>query len=432
MNPKNKIRKILLVAATALAVLFGAWVLPPVSRRVLKLCPVGSGSINTAQAVPAFARKYGLSCSQCHAAFPALNDYGREFKNNGYVRERAKETGVKVESGDMLLPQSFPWGGVLHLQPFNSVKDEKTAINPIHEIALFAADGSVAKNFSYFMELTLADEDDFAPGIENAQVGYHYNPYLNVLAGYGDVMRSLDSYQTISGEETHQISEGSMTQGLLSMRQQFMTVRGEVSKEKLGALDYAFGVGGGAGQPMGTVSPEFKATAGKGPLNYNFRVVADSLKGFALGAFYRTGGTNWSDVAEADAKKLNNITAYAVDGLAEYMGVTARAALVNTQSEEIATSIKAKKNGAYLEAFYTVKKGDRPWIVPMVRYDTMLDRFAGAKLSNLAVNLSHYPMENVRAFLQYSKELVNRTVVPGPDINNPLDSRVTAQVVIGF
>jgi len=38
----------------------------------------------SAQALPAFARKYGLRCSACHEAWPMLNYFGQKFKDNGY------------------------------------------------------------------------------------------------------------------------------------------------------------------------------------------------------------------------------------------------------------------------------------------------------------------------------------------------------------
>jgi hypothetical protein len=47
------------------------------------------------QAVPAFARQTGKACASCHFQhFPALNDYGREFKSNGFV-ENGKQGTVK-------------------------------------------------------------------------------------------------------------------------------------------------------------------------------------------------------------------------------------------------------------------------------------------------------------------------------------------------
>lgn len=42
------------------------------------------GSFQSANALPAFARKYGLRCSACHEAWPMLNYFGQKFKDNGY------------------------------------------------------------------------------------------------------------------------------------------------------------------------------------------------------------------------------------------------------------------------------------------------------------------------------------------------------------
>jgi hypothetical protein len=39
-----------------------------------------------AWAIPAFARRYGLSCSVCHDAWPHLNEAGRSFQMSGYRR----------------------------------------------------------------------------------------------------------------------------------------------------------------------------------------------------------------------------------------------------------------------------------------------------------------------------------------------------------
>src|SRR6204780_4761771 len=42
------------------------------------------GALPQANAIPAFARKYGLRCSACHEAWPMLNYFGQKFKDNGY------------------------------------------------------------------------------------------------------------------------------------------------------------------------------------------------------------------------------------------------------------------------------------------------------------------------------------------------------------
>jgi hypothetical protein len=41
-------------------------------------------SCSSADAIPAFARKYGMPCSSCHEAWPKLSPFGQQFKDNGY------------------------------------------------------------------------------------------------------------------------------------------------------------------------------------------------------------------------------------------------------------------------------------------------------------------------------------------------------------
>lgn len=42
------------------------------------------GYLPSAQAIPAFARRYETSCQTCHTAFPALTPFGEAFRRNGY------------------------------------------------------------------------------------------------------------------------------------------------------------------------------------------------------------------------------------------------------------------------------------------------------------------------------------------------------------
>src|SRR5215469_11312669 len=48
------------------------------------LLAIGLIDCRPAQAIPAFARKYGMPCSACHESWPMLNWFGQQFKDNGY------------------------------------------------------------------------------------------------------------------------------------------------------------------------------------------------------------------------------------------------------------------------------------------------------------------------------------------------------------
>jgi hypothetical protein len=52
-----------------------------------------------ADAFPAFARKYGMSCTACHIAWPILNAQGERFRDNGYQFGQGKDDPVTLNPG---------------------------------------------------------------------------------------------------------------------------------------------------------------------------------------------------------------------------------------------------------------------------------------------------------------------------------------------
>src|SRR3970282_2101998 len=72
--------------------------------RTLVLAMIATvGVAQTASAIPAFARKYRVSCQQCHAPVPRLNAFGEAFAANGFefaVGEPPRDT---LATGDALL-----------------------------------------------------------------------------------------------------------------------------------------------------------------------------------------------------------------------------------------------------------------------------------------------------------------------------------------
>jgi hypothetical protein len=81
------------------------------------------GTTSTAQAIPAFARRYGTSCQTCHIAFPKLTPFGEAFRRNGFAFPGQDEDFVKqdqVPLGQEAYRKMFPnavWPGVLTSSP---------------------------------------------------------------------------------------------------------------------------------------------------------------------------------------------------------------------------------------------------------------------------------------------------------------------------
>jgi hypothetical protein len=65
--------------------------------------------ISPASAIPAFARKYSLRCTACHESWPVLNDFGRNFRDNGYQLRLGRDDTVTADPGY--------WPVAIHVTP---------------------------------------------------------------------------------------------------------------------------------------------------------------------------------------------------------------------------------------------------------------------------------------------------------------------------
>ncbi len=68
---------------------------------------------SSASAIPAFARRYGVSCSACHSAWPQLNQAGWSFMMSGYRRLNGRELtpttkDVELAAGALSMPAIPP------------------------------------------------------------------------------------------------------------------------------------------------------------------------------------------------------------------------------------------------------------------------------------------------------------------------------------
>ena len=143
-------------------------------------------------AIPAFARKYGLPCSACHEAWPKLNSFGQNFKDQGYQLNNDRDSPIwlnpsywpvamritphwhyetagrqLVDSGDGQVEQTI-----------------KTSGFDLTGIDILAA-GTLAKNVSFLLVPSI-DPGDGTTGFESANVRFDNikgSPWLNFKFG---------------------------------------------------------------------------------------------------------------------------------------------------------------------------------------------------------------------------------------------------------
>src|ERR1700683_1453072 len=109
-----------------------------------------------ANALPAFARKYGLRCSACHESWPMLNYFGQKFKDNGYQLMNDRDAPIWQNPG--YWPVTFRITPIWHRVSTGEVAvDQGSGVSRITTSGFdlsgldFHTGGTLEKNFSFYV-----------------------------------------------------------------------------------------------------------------------------------------------------------------------------------------------------------------------------------------------------------------------------------------
>jgi hypothetical protein len=117
--------------------------------------------LNEIYSIPAFARKYNMSCKVCHSPFPKLKPYGEDFAANGFVLKDKDAPRYYVETGDdyLTLIRDFPIA--LRLEgylTYNQDKSDQTDFTGPSALKLLSG-GAITKDVSYYVYYILEEGD---------------------------------------------------------------------------------------------------------------------------------------------------------------------------------------------------------------------------------------------------------------------------------
>lgn len=157
-----------------------------IALMLVVLAAVVLSSARRASAIPAFSREHGLKCSDCHAPFPLLNEFGMEFKQRGFR--------LPGENGKYPWElKSLPVSVIGTMQYLNTHQDDPvtkarlstTSVAQIDEVELMAA-GTAAPKIGFLAEFAqnVAEGGPFS----NEQIWMQFSDIvptslLNVRAG---------------------------------------------------------------------------------------------------------------------------------------------------------------------------------------------------------------------------------------------------------
>ena len=147
------------------------------------------------QAIPAFARKYNMSCTTCHTpAAPMLKPYGDEFAGNGFRLEEEQSPRYYIETGDPKLSLLREFPVAVRLEGFvnyNLAGNEKMDFASPYLIK-FLSGGELSNRLSYYFYFYFSERGEVA-GVEDAFLMYNnlFNIDLDVYLGQFQVSDPL-------------------------------------------------------------------------------------------------------------------------------------------------------------------------------------------------------------------------------------------------
>ena len=132
------------------------------------------------ESIPLFARRYKVSCTMCHVAFPKLNSFGEAFAGNGYQMpgEDLKEQTVDTGDDKLFLLSKLPLA--IRADLFAQTrKDTNTQIDLQGPslVKLFSS-APLKRNVSYYFNFLFSERGSVA-GIEDA--------FIVLNNGYRDI-----------------------------------------------------------------------------------------------------------------------------------------------------------------------------------------------------------------------------------------------------
>lgn len=243
--------------------------------------------VRDAGAIPAFARRYKLSCSTCHAPFPKLKPYGDDFAGSGFVLKEEEKERDYVTAGDdlMWLNRYFPVA--VRFEAFARIDQEKEANNDLETpwgLKLMSG-GTLFKNIGYYFYFYLSEAGEVS-GIEDAYIHFDnlFRSELDILVGQfqtSDPLMKRELRLTFEDYMIYKQRVGLVRTNLAYDRGVMLLFGIEGT-----GTDVAGMVVNGNGKPQAGQNEKFDNDAFK---NFGLRVKQSIGSFMSVGGFYYTG-----------------------------------------------------------------------------------------------------------------------------------------------
>lgn len=131
-----------------------------------------------AAGIPAFARKYGVSCNLCHSPIPRLTGFGETFAANGFRMSSLEPARDTIDTGDRLLELARSVPLAFRVDAYIRAYTDGAAVTDLgtpYTVKILSG-GQISSKISYYLYFFLFERGEVG-GIEDAYL------HVNEIAG---------------------------------------------------------------------------------------------------------------------------------------------------------------------------------------------------------------------------------------------------------
>lgn len=387
-------------------------------------------------AIPAWARKYGASCTTCHVSIPKLNSFGDAFRLNGYrfpketkdlLQEQAVPLGGKPQQEQW--PENAIWPGEIPGSPPLSIRteldlnfyfnqEESTQFDLPHEIYALSG-GNLGESVSFFLELLLIKDGTFG-GLRRSFLQFDSpiwnNRLLNLKIGKFEISTLPSSgirrITSISDNIVNSFQNG-MNPNSLNTPMSGIELWGIKDGKNGGGLFYGVGI---------TKAPSDSTTLDNSTVGTNYY----GRLSFKFGGLSLSGesgpvpqGGNWRDnhlrlggFVYSGNSMISDFVRYGLDVRLQVQELDLLAGMMIGRDEfQIAPMSTVSFSAFFIEADYLIY----PWVISALRLDIGFtpDDALADDIYNLLLNLSTSLRPNIVIRTEFSKELAGEKLSKG-------------------
>lgn len=358
---------------------------------------------DTSFGIPAFGRKYNMSCQTCHSPFPKLKDYGEEFAGNGFILSDKDAPRYYLRTGDDELsllreiPIALRMEGYVTYNNKNSEQSDFTA----PYLLKFLSGGSIAPDIAYYFYFFFSERGEVA-GIEDAFIMFNdlFGSDLDLYVGQFQVSDPLFKRELRLTFEDYQIykTTAGFSNANLAYDRGIMLTYGLPT-----GTDFTLEILNGTGIGQANFLRNFDNDKYK---NVMLRVSQDIAEGFRIGGFGYFGKEKLSD-------NLNNNFENAVTILGPDFTLKLKDRLefnfqyvARVDDKPTPFSNDIKSNGGFAELIYTPEGDESKWY-GVALYNWIKSDFKPIEYQTGTLSLGYMLRRNIRLIgeLTYNFEI---------------------------